>query len=96
MARWRPADAPRLEAPEWYRNFHPEAWDEPDTQERTMINGSLGYGPWPPELREIHARRRWGEAKHAYRQAHPAFGEQEFADLHTSASHPVYDEDPRY
>jgi len=56
MARWRSTGG-RIEAPEWYRNFHPESWDEPD------------------------AERRWAQAKHAYRQAHPAFGEQEFEDL---------------
>jgi hypothetical protein len=81
MAKWRPADSPRIEPPEWYRNYHPEAWDEPDRQERSMMAGSQGYGEWPAELHEMHARRRWEQAKHEYRQGHPAFAEQEFADL---------------
>jgi hypothetical protein len=89
VARWRPADPPWIEAPEWYRNFHPEDWDEPDAQEQTMINGSLGYGLWPPDLHEIHSRRRWGEAKYAYRRAQLALAEQEFAELLGSARRPA-------
>jgi hypothetical protein len=80
MARWRPQDAPRVEAPEWYRNFHPEDWDEPDGQERAMIAGSLGR-PWPEELHRIHSERRWGQAKHRYRRDHPALADQEFTEL---------------
>jgi hypothetical protein len=72
---------PRIEPPAWFRHFHPEDWDDPDAQEQTMINGSAGYGPWPPHLHEIHARRRWGEAKHRYLGDHPALLEQEFQDL---------------
>jgi len=79
MARWRSTGG-RIEAPEWYRNFHPESWDEPDAQEQAMISGSLGRD-WPEELHRWHAERRWAQAKHAYRQAHPAFVEQEFKDL---------------
>ena len=82
MARWRAQPVPpRIEGPEWYRNFHPEDWDEPDAQEQAMINGSLGHGTWPPDLHEIHARRRWAEAKHAYRRSHPALADQEFQEL---------------
>jgi hypothetical protein len=81
MARWRPQDAPRAEAPFWYRVYDPAAWDEPDSQEQAMIDGSRGYGVWPEELHEIHSRRRWGEAKYRYRRDHPALAEQEFTDL---------------
>jgi hypothetical protein len=95
MARWRPQDPPRIEAPEWYRNYHPEAWDVPDGHEQAMMDGCAGYRCWPgspgsawpdwPQwLHEQHARRRWQEAKHRYRQAHPALATQEFDDLQTS------------
>jgi hypothetical protein len=78
VARWKASTSGPIEPPEWYRNFHPEAWDEMDAQERAMFDGSPGWRPWPDYLHEIHARRRWMEAQHAYRQAHPAFGTQEF------------------
>lgn len=79
---WRRLVEPlRIEPPEWYRTFHPQAWDEPDGQERAMMDGSRGYGPWPDELHRVHAERRWGEAKHAYRQQHPALAAQELEDL---------------
>ena len=78
--RWRP-DPPRIEPPLWYRAYDPASWDKPDGHELRMMAGSLGFGKWPAELHDIHARRRWQEAKHAYRQAHPAFATQEFDDL---------------
>jgi len=59
------------------------------TQEQAMIDGYRGFGVFPPELHEIHARRRWEEGKHRYRQAHPALAEQEFAELIESARRPV-------
>ncbi len=37
--------------------------------------------PWAPELHEVHARRRWGEAKHRYRGDHPDLAEQELQAL---------------
>ena len=79
---WRKAAPvpPRIEPPGWYRTFDPAAWDEPDGQERAMISGNLGM-PWPGELHRIHAERRWQEAKHAYRQDHPALAHQEFEDI---------------
>ena len=82
MVAWRRRDLEpaRIEGPEWYRVFHPEAWDEPDAQEQSMINGSLGC-PWPEELHRWHSERRWEQAKYRYRQAHPALAEQEFAEL---------------
>ena len=80
MAWRRRLDPPHIEAPEWYRNFHPEDWDEPDAQEQSMINGNLG-GPWPEELHRWHSERRWHEAQHRYRQDHPALAEQEFREL---------------
>jgi hypothetical protein len=81
----RRQEPPRIEPPEWYRTYHPEDWDEPDGQEQAMMDGSgAPAAMWPPELREIHARRRWGEAQHRYRQQHPAFASQEFDDLITS------------
>jgi hypothetical protein len=72
---------PRVEPPLWYRVYDPAAWDEPDAQEQAMIDGSRGFGTWPPELHEIHSRRRWKEAKYRYGRDHPALAEQEFADL---------------
>ena len=80
MARWREAPA-RAEPPEWYRNFHPEDWDEPDQQEQRMIDGCPSMRPWPDDVHEWHAKRRWGQAKHAYRGKHPALAEQELEDL---------------
>jgi hypothetical protein len=80
VARWRAAAA-RAEAPEWYRNYHPEDWDEPDAQEQQMIDGCPSMRPWPDDLHQHHAERRWQEAKHKYRQAHPAFATQELEDL---------------
>lgn len=68
MARWRAA-AGRIEPPEWYRNFHPEAWDEPDSQEQQMIDGCPSMRPWPDDVHRWHAERRWGQAQHKYRQA---------------------------
>jgi hypothetical protein len=94
VARWRASEPARIEPPEWYRNYHPEAWDVPDGQEQRMIDGCThGPSPWPdaPEwpgapgwpqfLHEIHSRRRWQEARHRYRCEHPALAEQEFEDL---------------
>jgi hypothetical protein len=81
MASWRHREPARVEPPLWYRVFDAAMWDTPDPQERAMMDGSRGYGEWPAELREIHARRRWGEAKHRYRQAHPQLASQEFDDL---------------
>jgi hypothetical protein len=81
---WRkPSEPPHIEPPEWYRNYHPEAWDEPDAQEQAMIDGCPSMRPWPAWLHAEHARRRWQLAKFAYRQDHPALAEQEFADLVT-------------
>jgi hypothetical protein len=67
----------RIEPPEWYRVFHAEDWDEPDAEELRMTAGLefLGY------LHDHHSRRRWHEAQHAYRQAHPLLAEQEFQDI---------------
>ena len=96
MARWRSREPPRVEGPAWYRTFDPEAWDTPDAQELSMISGSLGFGPWPEELHRIHAERRWGQAKHAYRQAHPALAEQELEDLIAEAHERRRDEESRY
>jgi hypothetical protein len=82
VARWRAA-AGRIEAPEWYRNYHPEDWDEPDEQEQRMLAGctaALG-SEWVAERHRWHAERRWHEAQHRYRQAHPAFATQELEDL---------------
>ena len=82
MARWR-ASAGRIEAPEWYRNYHPEDWQEPDVQEQRMLAGcveALG-AEWVEGRHRMHAERRWHEAKHRYRQAHPAFASQELEDL---------------
>src|SRR5690349_16757076 len=92
MARWRPQEPARIEPPLWYRAFDPAAWDEPDSHERAMMDGCRGFqcwpgAPpsrwpgWPQHLHEEHARRRWQQAKHAYRRGHPALAEQEFADL---------------
>lgn len=82
MARWRAAGK-RIEAPEWYRNYHPADWDEPDEQERRMLAGctaALG-SEWVADRHRIHAERRWQEAKHRYRQAHPQLATQELEDL---------------
>jgi hypothetical protein len=82
MARWRGQDeGQRIEPPEWYRNFHPEAWDEPDDWEQRMIDGCPSMRPWPEDVHRWHAERRWGQAQHKYRQQHPAFATQELEDL---------------
>jgi hypothetical protein len=81
MAWRKPVAAPRIEPPLWYRVFDPAAWDEMDGQEQAMFNGCPSFRPWPEELHRIHSERRWHEAKHRYRQDHPALAEQEFADL---------------
>jgi hypothetical protein len=86
MARWHGRAAPRVEPPEWYRVYHPEQWGEPDAQEQAMMAGSDRWGPWPDELRDYHARRRWEEAKYAYRREHPLLAEQEFAELFARVS----------
>ena len=83
MARWRERHG-RIEPPEWYRNYHPEAWDTPDEHELRMMAGNLGL-PWPAELHRMHAERRWAQAKYAYEVAHPAFATQEFDALIESA-----------
>jgi hypothetical protein len=83
MARWKASTSGPIEAPEWYRVYHPEAWDEPDEQERRMLAGctaALG-SEWMADRHRWHAERRWHEAQHAYRQAHPAFSEQEFRKI---------------
>lgn len=86
MARWIAREPPRVEAPAWYRTFDPAAWDEPDAQEEAMISGSrCTLAEWPAQLREIHARRRWAAAQHAYRQEHPDLAEQELAEIVTRA-----------
>lgn len=79
MAQWRERGG-RLEAPEWYRNFHPEDWDEPDEHELRMMAGNLGC-PWPEVLHGYHVERRWEQAKYQYRRDNSAFGTQEFDDL---------------
>jgi hypothetical protein len=81
VARWRPRKPPRIEPPHWYRVYDPAMWDEPDAQERAMISGCPSARPWPDELHDGHARRRWHEAQHRYRQAHPDLASQEFDDL---------------
>jgi hypothetical protein len=82
VARWRRQDeGQRIEPPEWYRVFHPEAWDEPDSQEQLMIAGCLSMQPWPADLHEWHSRRRWHQAQNAYLKDHPALAEQEFNDI---------------
>jgi hypothetical protein len=81
MAWRRHTEPPRVEPPLWYRAYDPAAWDQPDRHEQAMIDGSRGYGEWPAELHQIHGRRRWQEAKYAYRQQNPALAEQEFGDI---------------
>lgn len=88
MAKWRPRGRGRIEPPEWYRVFHPEAWDEPDAQEQAMIDGCPSMRPWPADVHRWHAERRWSTAKHAYRQQHPALAEQEFEEFFASVSKP--------
>jgi len=96
MATWRRQEPERIEPPLWYRVYDPAAWDEPDAHERAMMDGCDGYACWPgaPEsawpgwpawLHEEHSRRRWQEAKHAYRREHPALASQEFDDLVSGA-----------
>ena len=83
MARWRVLPG-RIEPPEWYRNFHREAWETPDEHEQRMIDGWRGHlGQWPAHLHYWHAERRWHEAKYAYRREHPDLAEQEFDDIVT-------------
>ena len=82
MAWRRPVEPARIEPPTWYRVYDPAAWDVPDGHEQAMIDGNLGY-EWRVELHEIHAQRRWQEAKYRYRQEHPALATQEFDDLQT-------------
>jgi hypothetical protein len=82
MAWRRPVPPPpRIEPPTWYRTFDPQQWDVPDAHEQSMMDGCAMLGPWPDAMHRIHAERRWGQAKHAYRQQHPALAEQEFRDL---------------
>jgi hypothetical protein len=80
VAKWRPAEAPRVEPPVWYRVYDPAMWNEPDAQETAMMCG-CPLDDWPVELHDIHARRRWGEAKHRYRRERPDLATQEFEDL---------------
>jgi hypothetical protein len=81
MAWRRYQEPPRIEPPDWYRRFDPAMWDAPDAQERSMIDSCRSFRPWPAWLHEHHSRRRWEEAKFAYRQDHPALAEQEFQEL---------------
>jgi len=76
----RPREAARLEPPGWYRTYDAALWDEPDGQELAMTGG-CPRDDVPVELHEVHARRRWQEAKYRYRQEHPLLAEQEFNDL---------------
>jgi len=83
MAAWRHREPTRIEPPLWYRVYDPAQWDEPDEQERRMLAGcgeALGE-EWVAGRHRMHAERRWGEAKHRYRQAHPQLASQEFEDL---------------
>jgi hypothetical protein len=80
MASWRHREPAWIEPPLWYRVFDPAQWDEPDRHELAMTGGCPRDNV-PVELHEVHARRRWGEAKHRYRQEHPLLAEQEFNDL---------------
>jgi hypothetical protein len=79
VARWRGSAPQRIEPPEWYRNYHPEDWDEPDGQELSMMRGS--HGPWPGELHDYHSQRRWEQARHRYRQEHPLLATQEIQEI---------------
>jgi hypothetical protein len=93
MASWRPRQPARIEAPAWYRDFDPAMWQEPDGHEQAMIDGCSGsrcwpgalltvrWPDWPQFLHDEHARRRWEEAKYAYRRQNPALASQEFDDL---------------
>jgi hypothetical protein len=82
MAWRRPTEPARIEPPAWYREFNPARWDEPDQQEIAMLAGCDVLGPeWVAGRHRMHAHRRWGEAKYAYRQEHPALATQEFTDL---------------
>jgi hypothetical protein len=81
MRRRRKPAPSRIEPPAWYVAFDPAAFDEPDGHELRMIDGCRGYGEWPAELHQIHAKRRWEQARHAYRRRHPALAEQEFNDI---------------
>jgi hypothetical protein len=82
VARHRWAEPARIEPPTWYRAYDPAAWDVPDEQERRMLAGCEVLGEeWVAGRHRMHAERRWQEAKHAYRRAHPALATQEFNDL---------------
>ena len=81
MAWRKPSEPAHIEPPGWYRTFDPAAWDEPDGQEQAMIDGWFRGHPWPAELHAVHAERRWGEAKYAYRREHPALATQEFNEI---------------
>jgi hypothetical protein len=88
VARWRRRGRGRIEAPEWYQQFDPQTWDEPDAQEQAMINGCPSMRPWPEDVHRWHAERRWGEAKHRYRLAYPALAEQDWVEFVASLSEP--------
>jgi hypothetical protein len=93
MMAWRKQlPPPHIEPHEWYRNYHPEAWDEPDAHEQAMMNGCSGrrcwphsppsrWPDWPQWLHEAHSRRRWQEARYGYLQDHPDLSAQEFREL---------------
>src|SRR5258708_23037349 len=74
VARWWVADAPHIEPPEWYRNFHPEDWDEPDGHEVTMTGGR-DVRDEPGHV--THARPRCEQAKIGHRPTHPSPAEHE-------------------
>lgn len=95
MARWRWVEPPHIEAPEWYRVFHAEAWDEPDGQELAMTGG-VNLAGTDGELHQYHAQRRWHEAQHEYRRTHPALAEQEFAEIVNSYNYRRQQEERRW
>lgn len=88
MATWRSREPARVEPPAWYRSFDPAQWDEPDAGELAMMAGATGqawpdapvsrWENWPQFIHVQHAKRRWEEARHGFRQANPLLAEQEF------------------
>jgi hypothetical protein len=74
------------EPPDWLLFYDQAQWDEPDDEERQLVDGL------PPDLaREVHpwhCSRRWASACDAWYREHPRSAREWVSDLFWAFDHP--------
>lgn len=68
MTRWPTRRLPAVEPPAWVRSFDPDAWRDPEDDERFA---SVEMPPGMGSMVDWRARGRWQAAVNVWYRAHP-------------------------